>query len=344
MKAVVIREFGDPDVLRYEDIPEPSIKRDEVLIKVAYTSVNHLDIWVRRGLTAYGTKLPHIPGCDISGIIVDKGEDVRELNAGDRVMVDPGIRCMRCEFCLSGRDNICRTFGIVGATINGGYREYVAFPARDVIRIPDRIPLDVGAAFPLTYMTSWHMLLRRAGIAPGERILIVGGTSGIGIAALQIAKLAGMEVIATGGSDGKVEFLKKNGADYVINHEKENIYERVKEITHGEGVDVVFEHTGPSVFENVLRALKKGGRLVTCGATKGPEVRLDLRYLFSRELTVMGSIMGTRSELIRMTGLIEKGLLKPVIDSVYLLRNAKEAHKRMEERKHKGKILLKVGD
>ncbi len=344
MKAVIMREFGAPDVLRYEDVPEPSIKRDEVLIRVSYTSINHLDIWVRTGLTAYGTKLPHILGCDISGIIVDKGEDVKEFNAGDRVIVDPGIRCMRCEFCLSGRDNICRTFGIVGATVSGGYREYVAFPARDIIKIPDNTPLDVSAAFPLTYMTSWHMLVNRAKITPGERILIVGGTSGIGIAALQISRLTGMEIIATAGSDDKLEFLKRNGADYIINHEREDIYERVKEFTGGEGVDVVFEHVGPSIFEKALRVLKKGGRLVTCGATRGPEVRLDLRYLFSRELTIMGSIMGTRSEHLRITGLVGKGLLKPVIDSVYPLKDTRDAHKRIEERRHIGKILLRVSD
>lgn len=344
MKAVVIKEFGSHHVLRIEDLPLPAIKRDEVLIKVFFTSINHLDIWVRSGLTAYGTKLPHIPGCDISGIVVEKGEEVEELNIGDRVLVDPGIRCFKCEFCLAGRDNICRTFGIIGATIDGGYREYAAFPKRNVIRISENIPLDVASAFPLTYMTSWHMLIDRAGLKPGERILIIGGTSGIGVAALQISRLIGAEVIATAGSDEKLEFLIKQGADHVINHEREDIYERVKELTHREGVDVVFEHVGPLVFEKCVKSLKKGGRLVTCGATSGQEVRLDLRYIFSRQLSIMGSIMGTRYELLRIIHLVERGLLKPVIDSIYPLMDAGEAHKKMEERRHIGKILLRVAD
>lgn len=342
MKAVVLREPGGPEVLRYEDIELLEPGRGEVIIKVHACSVNHLDIWIRKGLTAYGTVYPHVLGCDIAGIIEETGPDVEGFHGGERVFVDPGLRCFRCQFCLHGDDNICKTFGIIGATIWGGYAEYVKVPAVNVIRMPDSLDFLTAAAFPLTYQTSWHMLITRAGLRPGETVLIIGGASGIGIAAIQIAKLTGATVIATAGDEKKLEVLKRLGADYLINHSKEHIYEKVKEITLKEGVDVVFEHVGPATFSDSLRSLKKGGRLVTCGATTGSEVTVDLRYIFSRQLSILGSIMGTKSELLRITSLVERGLLKPVIDSVFPLKDAAQAHKKMEDRNLIGKIIISL--
>lgn len=340
MKAVVLKKPGGPEVLAYEDVSTPVPRDGEVLLKVEASSVNHLDIWIRKGLTAYGTKYPHILGCDITGTIVDMGTNVEDLKVGDKVFVDPGLRCFRCEFCLSGNDNICKTFGIIGATINGGYAEYTVLPAKNVIKLPETIDFKTAAAFPLTYQTSWHMLIGRAGLRPGETVLVIGGASGIGIAAVQIAKLGGAMVIATAGDHKKLELLSSIGADYVINHNRESIYEKVKTITDNQGVDVVFEHVGPATFIESIRSMKKGGRLVTCGATTGPEVNLDLRYIFSRQLSILGSIMGTRAELLKITGLIERGILRPVIDSVYPLKDAPEAHRKIENRAVTGKIIL----
>lgn len=340
MKAILLKKPGGPEVLTYDDINTPVPEAGEVLLKVEATSVNHLDIWIRKGLTAYGTKYPHILGCDIAGTIVDMGTNVEDLKVGDRVFVDPGLRCFRCEFCLSGNDNICKTFGIIGATINGGYAEYAVLPAKNVIKLPETIDFKTAAAFPLTYQTSWHMLIGRAGLRPGETVLVIGGASGIGIAAVQIAKLGGAMVIATAGDDKKLELLSSIGADHVINHNRESIYEKVKTITDNQGVDVVFEHVGPATFTDSIKSMKKGGRLVTCGATTGPEVNLDLRYIFSRQLSILGSIMGTRAELLKITGLIERGILRPVIDSVYPLKDAPEAHRKIENRAVTGKIIL----
>jgi NADPH:quinone reductase-like Zn-dependent oxidoreductase len=339
MKAAVLREPGGPEVLKIEDIKRPEPGKGEVLIRVHATSVNHLDIWIRKGLTAYGTKYPHILGADIAGIIEEVGPDVQGFRKGDRVFVDPGLRCFRCESCLSGNDNICRSFGIIGATIKGGYAEYAIVPEINVLRLPETIDFKTGAAFPLTYQTSWHMLIGRAGLRPGETVLVIGGASGIGIAAIQIAKLTGAFVIATAGDERKLEIIKTQGADYVINHSRESIYEKVKTITP-EGVDVVFEHVGPATLMESIRSLRKGGRLVICGATTGPEVTVDLRYFFSRQLSILGSIMGTRAELIKITSLVEKGLLKPVIDSVFPLDEVSEAHRKMEDRKIAGKIII----
>ncbi len=339
MKAAVLREPGGPEVLKIEDIKRPEPGKGEILIKVHATSVNHLDIWIRKGLTAYGTKYPHIPGADIAGIVEEVGPNVQGFRKGDRVFVDPGLRCFSCEYCLSGNDNICRTFGIIGATINGGYAEYAIVPAINVLRLPDSIDFKTAAAFPLTYQTSWHMLIERAGLRAGETVLIIGGASGIGIAAIQIAKLTGAFVIATGGDEKKLEVIKAQGADYVINHSKESIYERVKTIKP-EGVDVVFEHVGPATLMDSLRSMKKGGRLVICGATTGPEANIDLRYLFSRQLSILGSIMGTRAELVKITSLVEKGLLRPVIDSIFPLEEVADAHRKMENRKIAGKIII----
>lgn len=339
MKAIVLREPGGPEVLRMEEIETPLPQKGEVLIKVQASSVNHLDIWIRKGLTAYGTKYPHISGCDIAGVVEEAGPDAG-FKKGERVFVDPGLRCFKCEFCLQGDDNICKSFGIIGATIWGGYAEFVKVPASNVIGLPESIDFRTAAAFPLTYQTSWHMLIARAGLKPGGTILIIGGASGIGIAALQIAKLTGAFIIATAGDDRKLDVLKSQGADEVINHNKESIYEKVRAFTDGAGVDVVFEHVGPKTFNDSVRSLKKGGKLVTCGATTGPEVVLDLRYVFSRQLSILGSIMGRRAELLKITSLIEKGLLRPLIDSVFPLKEVPEAHKKMEERNLTGKIII----
>ena len=342
MKASIFREFGGPEKLVYEDVTVPSIGRDEVLVRVRACGLNHLDIWVRQGIPAYKLTLPHISGCDISGFVEGVGDDVdkERIKPGDRVIIATGLSCFKCSYCLAGMDNLCDTFRIIGGQVDGGYAEYVKSPAQNIIPVPDGITFEEAAAFPLTFITSWHMLIERARLAPGEDVLIIGAGSGIGSAAVQIAKLAGARVIATAGSDEKLELAKRLGADEVVNHSQEDFSHRVREITNGRGVDVVYEHVGPATWDKSIASLAKNGRLVTCGATTGPEVKIDLRFIFMRQQTIMGSIMGTRWDLLSITKLIGQKKLRPVIDSTYPLSEARKAQERMINRENFGKIIL----
>ena len=342
MKAAIFNEFGGPEKLLYKDVPVPAIGRDEVLIRVKACSINHLDIWIRQGIPAYKLSLPHISGCDIAGIIEATGEDIdsSRIKAGDRVIVAPGLSCFRCANCLGGIDNLCENYSIIGAQTDGGYAEYAKAPAINIIPIPDGISFEEAAAFPLTFLTAWHMLIGRAHLAPGEDVLIIAAGSGIGVAAVQIAKLAGARVIATAGTDEKLGRAKSIGADEVINYTTDDIAQKVRSFTNGKGADVVFEHVGPSTWEKSMSSLAKNGRLITCGSTTGPEVKLDLRYVFMRQQSIMGSVMGTRKELLQITGLIGQRRLKPIIDSTYSLSDACQAQERMLKRGNFGKIIL----
>jgi len=347
MKAVVFYRHGGPDVLVYEDVLTPSVAEGEVLIRVKACSINHVDIWVRQGIPAYKIALPHISGCDVSGTVEEIGTDVFEqsvqqpgLAVGERVLVAPGLSCFRCAYCLSGQDNMCLTYKILGANTAGGYAEYVKVPAVNVIPIPVTLSFEQAAAFPLVFLTAWHMLITRAELKAGQDVLVLAAGSGIGSAAVQIAKLAGAWVIAAAGSDNKLGKAKELGADEVINYHREDFSARVRDLTGGKGVDVVFEHVGPETWEKSLTALAKNGKLVTCGATSGPEAKTDLRYVFSRQLSILGSMMGTRSELLETTKLMEIGKLKPVIDSVYPMREARQAQEYLLSRKNFGKVIL----
>jgi NADPH:quinone reductase-like Zn-dependent oxidoreductase len=338
MKAVRFHQQGGLEVLRYEDAPDPTISDDDVLVRVRACALNHLDIWVRSALP--GIKLPHIAGCDVSGEVAGVGAKVEGLKSGDRVVVNPSLSCGRCEFCETGDDNICTSFGILGAATDGGYAELVRVPARNVLPIPGDLSYEQAAAFPLVFLTSWHMLVSRARIAAGETVLVLAAGSGVGSAAVQIAKLWGLRVIATVGSEAKMQKARDLGADHVINHSEQDVVAAVREITGERGVDVVLEHVGPSTWRNSLRCMARGGRLVTCGATTGPTVEVDLRFMFSRQLTLLGSMMGTRDDFRRVTDLVGRGALKPVIDSAFPLQQAIEAQRRMESRDFFGKILV----
>lgn len=340
MHAVVFRTHGGPDVLEYADVPTPTPGPGEALVRVKACSINHLDLWIRQGIPAYQTHLPHISGCDVSGTVEQLGPGVRGLKVGQAVFIAPGLSCFACEFCRAGQDNLCASYGIMGAKTDGGYAEFAKTLARDVIPIPKGVSFEEAAAFPLVFLTAWHMLVTRAGLARGERVLVHAAGSGTGHAAIQIAKHAGATVYTTVGSDAKVEKAKALGAEAVINYQREDVAARLKDLTEGRGVDVVFEHIGPQTWEGSIRVLAKGGRLVTCGATSGPSVPLDLRYVFSRQLTILGSMMGTRAELLTLTKLIGKRVLKPMIDTVYPLQEARAAQERMLARDVFGKLLL----
>ncbi|GAX60740.1 NADPH:quinone reductase and related Zn-dependent oxidoreductases [Candidatus Scalindua japonica] len=340
MKATLFKEHGGVDKLIYTEIEEPEVSSSEVLVKVKACGLNHLDIWVRQGLPGITIPLPHILGCEIAGEIAGIGSAVEGLNIGQRVLVAPGINCGKCEYCLNSHDSLCHEFRIMGFQVNGGYAEYAKTPAVNIIPVTDKLSFNEWAAVPLVFLTAWNMLKTRGDLTTGEAVLIHAAGSGIGSAAIQIARLSGADVITTVGSDGKMEKARELGADHVINYSREDFAEKVNEITGGRGVDLIFEHIGPETWEKSMLCLKRGGRIVTCGATSGPTVNFDLRFLFAKQLSVSGCYMGSRGELMKVMELIESGRLKSVLDSVFPLKDAVAAQTKMLERKQFGKIVL----
>ena len=341
MKAVVFHEHGGIDKLRYEDRPEPVVRDNEVLVRVKACALNHLDIWARIGLPGIQIPLPHISGNDICGEVVSTGRLVTRARSGDAVIVSPGLSCGVCEYCLSGRDNMCRSYKIIGYLTDGGYAELVSVPEVNIIPKPEWLKPEEAAAVPLVFMTAWHMLVTRAAVSPGEYALILGAGSGVGSAAIQIAKLLGAHVIATAGSQEKLRLARGLGADDVINHNEQDITAEARRITEKRGVDVVFEHVGSATWEKSVKALAVGGRLVTCGATTGYMGQTDIRYVYSRQLSILGSYMASKAELLKVIELVRQRRLKPVVDKVYPLAEAARAQERMEKREHFGKIVLR---
>jgi NADPH:quinone reductase-like Zn-dependent oxidoreductase len=342
MKAVVFSEHGGPEVLRYTDVPEPSTGHGEVLIRVHACALNHLDIWIRRGLPGISVPLPHILGSDIAGEIAAVGTEVAGLKTGERVLLLPGISCGHCAPCAAGKDSQCREYTLFGYMVPGGDAEYVKAPAVNVIPMPPHLSYEEAAAVPLVFLTAWHMLITRANLKPAEEVLVLGAGSGVGSAAIQIAKAAGARVIATAGSDKKLAKAKELGADEAILHSGRDIAAEVKRLTNRRGVDIVFEHVGEATWDKSIRSLAVGGRLVTCGATTGYEGKVDIRYLFTRQLSILGSYMGGKAELLSVLELVGRGVLKPVIDKIFPLAEAAEAHRRLERREQFGKIVLRV--
>jgi NADPH:quinone reductase-like Zn-dependent oxidoreductase len=340
MKAVVFDRFGGPEVLELREMPDPAPRPDEVRIEVKACGINHLDLWVRQGLRGLDPEMPHILGNDVVGIAREVGALVRHVQPGDRVLVCPTLSCGVCPACLAGDDNLCRSYDVLGRRRNGGYAAQVAVPGINCLPYPANLDWPEAAAVPLVFLTAWHMLVGRAALKPGEDCLVIGGSSGVGSAAIQVARLLGARVIATAGSAPKLERLRALGAHDVVNHAAEDVTARVRELTGKKGVEVVFEHVGGAVFERALAALARNGRLVTCGATIGGTASLDLNALFGRHLTVLGSWMGRRAELVQVLQFIRDGRLKPVVDSVLPLADARKAHERIEAREHFGKVVL----
>ncbi len=341
MKAVVFYEHGGIDKLRYEEMPDPTVKDNEALIRVKACAVNHLDIWGRRGLPGIQIPLPHISGSDIVGEVVSVGKLVSKAKPGDQVMVSPGLSCGTCEYCLSGRDSMCRSYKIIGYLVDGGYAELVSVPEVNLILKPEWLKDEMAAAIPLVFMTAWHMLVTRAGILPGEDVLVLAAGSGVGSAAIQIAKLFGANVIATAGTEEKLRLAKALGANELINHSQQDITEEARRITKKRGVDIVFEHVGSATWEKSIKSLAVGGRLVTCGATTGYAAQTDIRYVYSRQLSILGSYMASKAELLKVVDLVRQRRLRPVVDKVYPLAEAAKAQERMEKREHFGKIVLR---
>ena len=339
MKAVRIHQFGSAEGLILEDVPEPIPDPGQALIRVRACALNHLDLWVRNGVPAYRTPLPHILGSDIAG---EMAQDCGEFKAGDPVILHPVLSCWRCETCISGHDNICRNFGILGAHTAGGYAQYLTVDARNLVRKPEHLSWTEAASVPLVFLTAHHMLLERAKLQAGETVAVLAAGSGVGIAAIQIAKLAGATVIAIAGTDQKLERARDLGADFGVNYTQPDWGKQVRSFAKGVGPDVVVEHVGEATFPDSVRMLKPGGRLVTCGATTGTDSGFDIRVLFSKELNVLGSMLGCLRESHRVAELFSAGKLRPVVDTVFPLEQARAAHEKLEQRSAFGKVVLEI--
>ena len=343
MKAVIVKAWGGPETLVLADVPDPSPGRKEALIRVRFCALNRLDIWVRNGIPAYKIRLPHVLGSDVAGEIVEVGAEVVSFRAGDRVAVAPGRSCGTCEECLAQRDNLCRHFGVIGENGGpGGYAQLLVVPEKYLLKIPDSMSFQTAAAFPLTFLTAWHMLMTLGGCGPGQWVLVQGAGSGVGTAAIQIAKLAGAKVLAVSTSEEKLKRAAALGADEGILSPKEDVAKAARRLTGGRMADIAFEHVGPATFEQSLKSLKIGGTLVTCGATTGPNVTLNLPYLFVKQWKIMGSTMGTLAETREVARLVSEGKLSPQIDRTFALEEARAAHEYLEAGRQFGKVLLKI--
>jgi NADPH:quinone reductase-like Zn-dependent oxidoreductase len=338
MKAIRFHQYGGPEVLRYEDVPDPRPRKDQILVRVKACALNHLDLWVRMGTTR--SPLPHIPGSDVAGEIVEVGEYVTAFKPGQRVLLAPMTFCGICEACTDGRQNQCPEYSVLGNRVDGGDCELLAVPAANVIPIPDSLDFNQAASVPLVFVTAWHMLRGRANLLPENVVLVLGANSGVGIAAIQIARFWNATVIATAGDERKMQLARELGADHVIDHYRQKISDEVRRITGKAGVDIVVEHVGKSTWEESIKSLKPGGTLVTCGATTGPDVGIDLRFVYSRQLSLLGSYMGTMGELHEVLKHVFSGRLKPVMDRTFPLSEARAAHEYMAESRMFGKIVL----
>ncbi len=342
MKAIVFHSHGDPSVLRYTDVPEPDIHHNDVLVRVHACALNHLDLWVRRGLPGVPIPLPHIPGSDVAGEVAKIGPKVSTVHVGQKVVLAPGVTCGKCPACLAGHDNRCRDFTNLGYMVDGGCAEFVRVPEVNCLPYPENLDWAHAAAVPLVFVTAWHMLVNRAQLQPGESVLVLAAGSGVGSAAIQIAKFFGARVIATAGNDEKLAKARELGADEVIHHFIMPISKEVRRLTNNRGVDVVVEHVGTATWDHSLKSLAPGGRLVTCGATTGFDAKLDIRFLFSRHLSILGSYMGTKDELRTVLKLVAQGRLRPAVDKIWPLQECATAHSYLESAKQFGKVVLTV--
>jgi len=343
MKAAVFREYNkDPTkVVKIEDIDVPKIKANEVLIKVESAAYNYNDLWAIWG-DPVKTPLPHISGSDVAGTVVEMGEDVTKFKVGDRVVSHSNMSCRVCDQCTAGREYDCKErmiWGFQTGPLWGGFAQYTHLPEVNVAKLPENVSFDDAAAMSMVGMTAWHMLVGRAKIIPGQTVLIMGGTSGVGMVGIQIAKLYNCNVIATAGNQQKMDKCLEIGADNVVNHREADWYKKVRDITKKEGVDVIFEHIGKNVFPQEVSLLKMGGTLVATGATTGYDSTIDLRYLFFKGTNLLGSTQGTKAELEQIVYWTSKGKLKPVIHTSLPFSNMVEGHVMMAGAEQIGKII-----
>ena len=343
MRAVRVHEHGDPEVLRLEQIALPEPGPGEVRLRVAWSALNHLDVWVRRGVPGHRFPLPITPGCDFSGTVDVCGPGVTGWPEGTRVCVAPGFASPQSAEAAGGAQHLARDYGIYGETCDGGNADFAVVRAENLLAVPAHFPLDLAAAFPLTFLTAWHMLVERCHTQPWEKVLVHAAGSGVGVAAVQIAKRLGAEVMVTAGSDEKVAQGLANGADVGVNYAREDWAQRVKGWTAKRGVDVIVDHVGRDTLPQGIGLLAKGGRLVTCGVTSGAQMELNFAPIFFKSLSVLGSTMGGLGEMKRVAGLVFAGQLRPVVAARYRLDQVREAHEKLASRTVFGKVLLEVG-
>lgn len=341
MKAAYYNEHGSYENIKIGDFPVPEIEENEVLVKVKAFSLNHLDVWVMEGKLPVNIPLPKIFASDASGIVEKVGKNVENVKVGDEVIVYPGLSCGYCEKCLSGKDNECSQFRVLGVIENGVSAEYVKVPAVNVFKKPEDLTFEEASGIGITYTTMWHSIVTRGGIKQGDIVLIHGGGSGVGTAGIQIAKLFNATVITTVGDDWKVEKAKQIGADYVINYKNEDFVEKVEKVTNGQLCDVVIDHIGTHTFNGSLACGKKGAKIITFGTTTGAEVNINLRAIFGKNQTIHGVYMGTKGEVAHYLKLFPHKL-KTVIDSIFEFEDVKLAYEKLLSRQFFGKIVIKV--
>jgi len=339
MQAIVLREHGGPEVLHAETLPMPEPGPGEVRVKIRAVALNHLDVWVRKGGPAFHVEYPHRLGSDVAGIVDAVGAGVT-ASVGTKVVVQPGLSCGRCAACLGGHDNLCRYYKILGENTQGGYAEYIVGPQVNLAPFPERLDFPQAAACILTFLTAWQMVVHKGRVQPGDVVLVQGAGSGIGVAAIQIARLYGARVLATAGTAEKCARAVALGAEVAIDYGKQDFVAEAKRLTGKRGVDVVIEHVGGEVFAQSLRATRAGGRVVTCGATAGFHPAIDLRQIFFRQVEVLGSTMGSKADLLAVLEHVAAGRLQPVVDRVMPLAQAADAHRVLEAREAFGKVVL----
>lgn len=341
MRAHVFSRTGGPEVLELRDLPSPVPRADEVLVRVRACGLNHLDLWVRQGLPQQ-IHLPHIGGCETVGEVVAWGSQVTNCTAGELVLISPTQSCGACPACFRGEETACLQFEVPGEDTQGGFAEFAVARARHVIRLSSAWSPQEWAAVPLTFLTAWTMLHRKGNIQPGDDVLVQGASSGVGSAAIQIAKLAGARVLTTVSSPEKAALARRLGADVIIDRTRQNFPEIVKSETAGRGVQIVLEHVGQAVWKDSLKCLCHGGKLVTCGATTGPKVEIDLRFFFIREIQILGALLGSRGDLDRLLSLFDRTLLRPVLDRTFPLAELRAAHEYLAAGRQLGKVVITI--
>lgn len=340
MKALAFDQHGGLDRLRYRDVPDPVIGSDDVLVRVRAAALNHLDLFVREGLPGLAVPLPFWSGCDIAGDVVEVGAAVHGVAAGDRVAINPNLNCGRCEFCVKGEHSLCVRFGLLGEHTHGGLAEYVKVGGDKVVPLPPHVSYEDAAAFILVNMTAWRMLVTRARLRAGEDLLVIGVGGGVSSAAVPIGKLCGARVWVTSSSDDKLARARALGADECINYGREDWVKAVWERTGRRGVDVVLDNVGAATWKGAIRSLVKGGRLVTCGATSGPIGETDIRQVFWKQVSIIGSTMSSNREFTEVMTQLFRGRLPSIVDSVMPLRDGATAQQRLAEGKQFGKMVL----
>ena len=337
MKSIRIHAHGGVEQLRIDDVEQPRPGPRQILMEVKAAALNHLDLWIRKGLP--GLRLPLTLGSDGSGVVKEVGSEVTQFSVGDRVLAQPGYGCGSCQDCLGGRENYCPKYGIIGEHFDGVQAQFAVLDEAQVIHQPSNISFEEGAAIPLVYLTAWEMVVNKCAVKPTDTVLVVAASSGVGSAAVQIARAHGARVIATAGT-AKLEKARALGADFVLDHYKQNVAKEVKKITGGRGAEIVVDHAGSATWESSMRSLAKGGKLTLCGSTTGFQVSFDLRFLFIRQQSILGSTMGTRSDMFRILQLVEAGKMKGVVDRVFPFTEVAKAHEYLESGQQFGKVIL----